>query len=651
MRFPSPSPTFAPCGFPRFGMVALATLLMVACGGVPAPPPAPSVADPTHHAASRDAAAAFEAAVALYDLGRFDDAAASFQMLAADFPHDPILPQVELYLGRALVAAGRTQEAHRVWMGLAAEPDWHAAASLYLSWLEREMGDHDRSVSRLSSLLRDRPHLRVTASVAVPGDEPLLGALLAEGRVRAGQEEAAFGDLDLVYRTATSALQRTWAVARAQALLEENLRPAERTRLAQGDVLLARALLLPWLAEEALAAGDITAARAWMADWGAAEGAMVDPGRIMTLQTALLSLERGAARSFGVALSLTGADRRASRAALGSMLLVQRAFEAGEPASILWVEDVGEDPERARDAVRRLHERGALAVIGPIEPRLESAAREEATRLGMTYIGLGPIPWATSATGAWRLQVDAASEARAVVGEAARARGATRVVVVVESPQPAWLQAFASSARERMQEVGGSVVATVEVERGSADLQQVAAAAAERIVRTDADTLVLAVSETTATALVAHLAHQGVWPHPGTVRAGDRRRRMHYLGNSLMMSEELLRNSAEYLVGAIVPVWFDASLATGRAASFALRFQETFGREPGPLEAFAYDAAWMVRQMVVAEGLVDAQRLARRPGEPPAWEGVTGPLRFDRLGNVDGEPSLATVREGRLVLR
>lgn len=630
-------------------LAALAALLASACAVRQAPPAAapPALVDVR---GTHEAAAAFEEARALYDLGRFDDAAVAFQIMAAEFPYDPILPHVELYLGRSLVAAGRAREGELVWSSLAEDPAWHDVATLYLAWLDREQGDTELSERRLRELLHARPSLRISMTLTVPGDEPLLAALLAQARIRQGAFVDALVDLDLAYHVTANDAHRQWALALGTQIVEQELSPRQWRELADSEAALSRALALPRLAEEALSSGDADRAREWMEAWGPEEGAIADPEEIVALQIALMAGERGRARSYGAVLSFSGADRRASRAVLGSFLLVQRVFEAAEPASLLLLEDASDTPEQTAAAVRRLHSRGALAIIGPLDRRLEAAARDEAHRLGMLYIGLGPLPWTDRVDGSWRLQVDAVSEARIVLEEAALARGATRFVVIEESPQPAWLRAFSDAAQEQVNTLGGQVVEVLSIDVG-ADTQEAAAAVARGVVASDADAIIMALSEDSTTALVAHLAHQGIWPHPGSTRSGDRRRRMHYLGNSLMLSDSLLRNSAEYLVGALMPIWFDPSIATGRAASFALRFGETFGREPGPLEAFAYDAAWILRQIIVAEGLLEPRALAARPGQGQGWDGVTGRIDFDELGNVVGTPTLATVREGRLVRR
>ena len=636
-------------------LCAIAVMFIAAACGTPSvqhphrvAPPDPAVL----HAGSTEAAReAYASAQALYDLGRFEEAAEELRLWSATWPHDPQLPMVELLLGRALLAANRPAEAELVWEELRRVPTWAAAAGLYLAFLSASIGQDSERDARLQRLLREHPGVRVQAETSIPGDEILLAALLAEERMRAGRPAEALPDLDVVAEQAQEPRWARYAWARAQSVvyglnppLPVDLSALHGLRLSATLVALRRAELALAEGRTAEVAGLLPALSPALQRWGQDELAVELYGRSAYA-------ERDARLRYGLVLSITGPDRRAGRAALGAVLLAQRSFVPEEALSVVLIEDAGGDVERTRLAVARVVERGALAVIGPIEAPLDAVAREEAARLGVAYIGLSPIPWERAVGTSLRLQVDAASEARRVLDEAVQTREVSRVVLFEEEGAPAYLVAYANAMEAAAAALGVTLVERVRIDARPDQLQASAAAAVRRVHRMTMDGVALALTETTASVVTAHMTSQDIWSATGAPAARDRRRRVTYLGHSFLVGDALLRNSAEYVEGALVPIWFSPELAVGRGSAFRGEFLATYGREPGTVEAFAYDAAWLLRHLLVVEGVRSRASMIARLARGAFPEGVVGPLAFDAAGNLQGSPGLATVQGGRLLAR
>lgn len=596
--------------------------------------------------------ARFAAAVALYEDGRFEAAVEAFRLFAAEFPGDPLTVPAERHLGRALAASGRLGEAESVFRSLLELSEEREAARLYLGFVAALRGDDARRDGWLDALLAASPRVRVTGLAVVSGDEALLASLLAEARLRRSDPLGALRDLEDVRLFAPDALLLDYARDRAVEVAELDLTDAERLEAADAAEALVRAAVLPSAVDVLLGRGDAAGAAA-LVEAGAE--AMVEVGlldALMATQTRLAAGGEGRELRYGVLLSLTGPDRRAGRAALGAMLLAQRAFEPEDAVSVMLIRDVGGTAEQARSAAEELIALGATMLVGPIEPVLAEAAGEAARARGVPLLSLSALAHEGSGGGLWRLQVDAVMEARTAMEEALSVRGVRRVVVVRDAAGGAWLDAFASTAVSAATEGGAEVVLELTVGGEGDGLQQSAERAARRIMATDADAVVLALSPGSATPFLAWMAGVGLWSATDARTTGPRGRRLvTVVGNSFLLGEAVLRNSAEYMTGAILPWWFHPELMDASGAAFAWRFEHTYGRSPGVLEAFAYDAAGIARRMLVGEGRRDGVRLADRLGSEEGFVGVTGHIRFDASGNPVVRPRLATVQAGRLVAR
>ena len=587
---------------------------------------------------------AFERATELYRSGDFTRAADAFRFFLSDHAGDPLAYRAEAWLGRALLAAGDPHDARRVFASLAERrqpADAHALGELYLAWLAVSTGDHAGSQRRIRTLLQRSPDVRVAPGWAVDGDEALLASLLARARLDGADPASALIDLEAVETTSRDDALRAWAVTHARALAARRLDDTRLVQMVQAPASFPRAVAAGPLIERYLAAGDDASARLALQ---LATGPMLAHGLEAELAqyTSLVhNAGQSGAASWGLVVSLTGPDRRAGRAVLGAVLLAQGAFEARTPSSEVWIEDAGGDREMTARAVARLAERGVPVVVGPVEPALADVARREAAARGIVYLGLEAVPGAPADAGAWRLSWDMQAEAAAVV-HAMRGGGATRFAVVRQDAASPVLDAFADAAEAAITAAGGAVVARSTLDRQAT--QQAAERAARDAHRARADGVVLATGPDGTAVMAAWLSSTGLWCSPtGRVQGG----RVVWATSSLGWGESVVRNSSAYVDGMIVPQWYGDTSERQRARLFRARFEQVVGRPPGPLEAFAWDAATLARSLLLDEGLRTSAQVAERLRAGYRYEGAAGAVEL-RDGGVVRAPELARSRGDRL---
>lgn len=646
-----------PCYAARMMATRVTLLLVVALAlaqlACPPPRPNPLVVGP-EPTRSADADADFTLAVAAYEAAAFGDAVQQFRLFLATHPGDVRAIDAELYLGRALAADGQTLEAARVFEGLHQAPETVAsrrAAVLYRAFVASLRGESAYGRQLLVDELGADPEITVARADVLEGDVAVLAILLAEACVDTEDLACALAHWWLAAEQAATEDLRVLAVERAvAAVAEEDLR-----RLREwfgGENPLAVAAVTPLLVSEALIAGDLDAAREVVAGGAPALAAYGLLNELERLQSATRARDGATARTYGVLVPLSGPNVRAGRAALGAVLLAQRAFEGREPASIVRIADVGSSPREAARATEQLIDAGALAIIGPIVPELVDASREVAARRDVPLIALSSAPFDAEVAHTYRWMIDASAEADALA-EAALGRGARRAVIVGDAEHSPYLAAFALAARNAGARAGIEVVESLELESDAADgqvLQQSAAAAARAIARTGADTVWLATTADQAATLVAYLASEDIWPSPdGSTRSAAGRRQVNYLGHSFLLDTGLLLNSSRYLEGALFSSWFDAEQAVGDARAFADRFLWTYGRLPGVIEAFAYDASMRVRSLLLERGVRTPAEVDRALRDEVASSPVLGEMAFDTLGNPRIRPALVRVVGGAFV--
>lgn len=583
---------------------------------------------------------------AMHALSRedFRGANALFERFSQNYPLDNAAHAAVFYAVYAQLRAGDLPAARSRLQALTMEPNsdeirGHAYA--YLALIQRMESDARSARQVLESGLQILPNMHVRPGQVVQEDLSALASLLADTRIRGRQFEAALRDLEVVYTYDTEMGLREWALSSAVTLAREGLDDQTLERLVRAESTFQRAVAVTAYVPRLLARGELNAATA--AFQGGAQALLAHEMEASYAALANTLTLSGSEFSpiYGVAVSLTGPDRRAGRAALGGMLLAQQAFDGKARMSDLWIEDSGGYAEGAARAVDNLCARGVPVIVGPIEPALAPAARTAAERCGAVYIGLDNV--AAEGSDHYRMSFNAQEEARLLVS-AGRDHGALRWLIVNETPPADYFDALERATREEVSKIGGTVVGAhrVDIE----DLQSSSREVAQAVRRSGADAVVFVVSSPTMTTLSNYLAAAGVWPQ--TASAAPARGRSAtisplWLGASFAWGSDVQTNAARNVEGMFIASWLPMDRPA--TALFVERFTSVYGRAPGMLEAFAFDATHFARQVVLEHGVRDGRTLQQRLQNGFVFEGVTGVWTWSRQG-LSHPPALQRVSAG-----
>lgn len=581
----------------------------------------------------------FESAVAAWHAGRYTDAADRFRFFLHDYPEDPLRLRAEVWLARTLIAANDFAGARQIFEGMqsgGASETSRALGAVYDAFSYQLAADTRAARQRMETAVRDNPSFHVVESMTVEGDAPLIASLLADTRMRSASLVPALRDLEVVERSTADDSMREWALASGMTIAREALNDAQLDELLHAESTFQRAVAVGARVHRALQAhqSEIAAGA-----FHAGSPSLLSHGlekEYVALQNSLSLSGTVNAPLYGVALSLTGPDRRAGRAALGGILLAQRSFESRPRSSDVLIEDTAGTEAGVRAAIERLCARGVPIILGPIEARLASIARESAEQCRAVYLGLetlgAPDPHL------WRMSFNAFEEAFALT-EYAQSQGSRRIFFISEAPQADFLEQVVDAASRHAQQRGIVIAGHSLVDIH--DIQNSSRAAAAAVRRSQADTVVFAVSSSTATSLSSYLAAEGVWP-----RSAQQPRAPLYLGTSFVWSPTLAVNSARYVEGMVLASWLAPTRPVAEA--FMRSFETTFGRVPGGLEAFAYDAASVARSLLMDAGVRDGVQAQRRLREGYNFEGATGVWRWTQEGQLHA-PALVRIQNGQLV--
>ncbi|MDJ0883703.1 MAG: penicillin-binding protein activator [Desulfobacterales bacterium] len=110
------------------------------------------------------------------------------------------------------------------------------------------------------------------------------------------------------------------------------------------------------------------------------------------------------------------------------------------------------------------------------------------------------------------------------------------------------------------------------------------------------------------------------------------------LGTNLWFSTKLLDAAGEYVQGAILTTGFFPESQDPTVRSFVLRFEAIYGRQPGFIEAIAYDAARVMLTTVLHPDAWLRAGIRHRLLGLETEDGVTGAMRFE--GNGDSLQAL-----------
>ena len=292
-----------------------------------------------------------------------------------------------------------------------------------------------------------------------------------------------------------------------------------------------------------------------------------------------------------------------------------RPFELG-------VRDSASVPARAEDELAVLAGDGAIAAIGPFDVRAVDAAAEAATRLGLPLVTLTPIvSRAEPSASVFHIRHSAEERARALA-RAAVGRG--QEVFAIFGPDNSYGRAVGASFAAEVERLGARVAVEVFYPSGTTSF----AAYTEKLkgpwqalfVPDLAKSLQLIAPALAAADFAARPVGQSA-KHGQTFLL---------LSTAEAISADYLRAAGRYSWGALFAPGFYPDRSDPAAAEFIGRYEEQYGRDPTPYDAYAFDAALAVRAAV--EGGAKSRRAVAAGLAGATTAGVTGDIRFNGAG-------------------
>ena len=532
---------------------------------------------------------------------------AEFRAIAEEFPSDPIKPWADLYAGIAAVKERKFDVAVRslqAAVDAGADPGLTTRGQLFLGIALNYTGDARRALPLLAqgkaAIENDGERIEHLAAVAfataAAGEQPLASLAL----------------FDQLYGKVTPA-ERAVIVARTA----EVVAAADPARLGrvfdalddrQGPSMAAVASRLALLTADANEAARLREI---------AENARAAVGLPRAIEaTVALPTATGESGIVGAVLPLGGKQLRVAEAAAAGLGLAAGVTD-GQGVAAVEVR-AATDAAASASAVEDLARGNVVAVIGPIDSASVDAAGSRADNLGVPLLSLSTAA-EKNAGGRFVFHMIHSGEARSrVLAQRALAKGVRKFAVLAS--ENGYGRAMTAAFVDEVKRGGGTIVTTVTYK---ADTKSFAGFTAKLTGEWDA---VFAPAQADVLGLIAPaLAATGKIPKPVGTKKVIGGRPILLLSTAENLTAAYLVDAGRHSTGALFAPGYYPDDKDPASKAFLDRFIAAFGRAPGFLEAYAYDAAQLAAAARGSGRAGLAQTLAT--GE---LVGLTGTIKFDR---------------------
>lgn len=548
---------------------------------------------------------------------RFQDARAKFlrdgkdtgefARIVQEFPEDPIVPWAELYAGIADVKARKFDDAIKQLtqaIEARADPGLTARARLYLGIARNYAGDPAGALA----LLRSNEQ-----AIEDDSDRTEYLAALAYATAAAGDPPIrSLAIFDQLYPRVTPT-ERAALVAR----IEEVVAAAEPGLVRRAfDELPDRkgpsfAIVASRLAVLADQAGNAQEAQRMREIAAPARVALGLP-RAVSAETAGAG---GPVGILGAVVPLGGKSSRVGEAALAG-LGVAAGIGEGKAVTAIEVRAAG-DSDAVGLAIDDLAHANVIAIVGPTDKDAVDAAGPRAEALGVPLLSLsGRAEKHAPRRTVFHVMHSGEARSRALA-QRALARGVRRFAVL--APESGYGKTLSGAFVDEVGRGGGTIVTTATYK---ADTKSFASAVSKLpggweaiFVPEDAATLAL---------IAPALDAAGMKPRPIGTRKLRNGRAILLLSTAENLTGAFVTDAGRHAEGALLAPGYYPDDQDPASKAFVDRFIAAFGRAPGFIEAYAYDAA----QLAVAAGAGGRAGLA---ASLPRVQlvGLTGTIRFD----------------------
>ncbi len=579
---------------------------------------------PLPETGQQEARARFDQARARFERAEFETARAELESIVREYPDDPIAPYASLFSGLSAHHQGDDAAAAAALEALSRDEqvpaDVRRRARFGLGLTEASLGRHAAARALLEPF---------TAEIKEGPEAIELAAALAESRAGTGDVMGALPYYDRFFASARPA-ERAYILGRVQALVAD-LSPEDAAAAygRAGKDGPSAAFLGQRLASAERAAGRPDRARQILSETANARATagIVTPGG---------SDGAGDPQLVGAILPLSGKRRLVGEASARGLTLAASTYDRGAGGGVsvdgvplpfeVVLEDAGEGKEQAAAAVETLARRDVIAAIGPVDRDAADEAARRAEALGLPLLTLDVTePSAGGAANVFHAVISVEDRARALAAHAV-AKGARRFAIL--GPDIAYGSRAAAAFRKEVTSLGGSIVVE---ERYPGDATAFVGPVGKLAKAPPFDALFIPDGAARLELVAPQLAVADLVVQPLDARKPKRGRAIFLLSTAEGLSPKFLRGSGRYSSGAAFAPGFYPDDNDERIGPYVARFRLAHGDDPTFLDAYAYDAALLVRA-AVESGARDRAAVADALASLAAGSavrGLTGDIWFD----------------------
>ncbi|MGE0545670.1 MAG: penicillin-binding protein activator [Kofleriaceae bacterium] len=530
-----------------------------------------------------------------------------FKLIVETFPDDPIVPWAKLYAGVAAVRDRQFDVAARTLgevIAANAHPDLTLRAQLFMGITKNYQGD---AIGALPLLQRGEP------AISDETERTEWLAAMAYATAASDRPLASLPRFDQLYVRVTPA-ERALIVTRVEQVVAAADVNALRRLFDELDDRKGPSMAV--VASRLVAIAEASGATSEAAELREVAG----PARIAVGLPREIASETAAGTTTGNA-NLVGAvmpsgtkQQRVADAAMAG-LGVAAGISDGNGVAAVEIR-AASDPDASVVAIEALARANVIAIVGPIDAASVDAASERAEGLGVPLLSLSPRP-DERGSGRFVFHMMHSAEARARV-LARRAVGKGVKTFAVVAPESGYGKAVTAAFVAELQAQGGTVVTRSSYPADTKSFAQIASKLTGTwdgiFIPEQADRLAL---------IAPALAAAGKVPKPVGTKKVIGGRPVLLVSTAEGLDASYLSNAGRHSEGALLAPGFYPDDHEPAQQAFLSRFTTTYGRSPGAVEAYAYDAV----QLAAAAGAGGRAGLASTLSRGELT-GLTGTIRF-----------------------
>jgi len=362
------------------------------------------------------------------------------------------------------------------------------------------------------------------------------------------------------------------------------------------------------------------------------------------------------ANTIGCILPLTGRDAAAGNRVLEAIILASGLFDPIVKTPIrLVIEDSQGQPEAAAAAVTKLaREAGVICIIGPLGVDESLVAAREAQRLKVPIMTFTADQEELTKIGnyVFRFSMTSRFEVASLVNYATQELGVKRFAVLY--PNDNYGNEMERLFREEVLRRKGHIARATPYDTEETDfadeiksisnvmqpptpvMESEGHGESEKL-STGVDALFIPDIPARLKMIIPQLAFHNV-------------KDVRLLGTNSWNNPDVLKVGSEFLEGAIFVDAFSANSFYPEVNDFTDVYYANYSREPGTLEALAYDASAMIVKIIREDGSIKTRDKMRESiGNVRDYRGVTGKTSFLEGRDAQKEVFFLTVKNGQIV--